>query len=70
MAAAFEAALTPAWQAAHPEAGPVRAVEAVGTPEEVTARCLRVLAAAVPSLADADAPDGRTVVAVGDRVHG
>lgn len=35
---AFVEFATPAWQAAHPEAGPVRAVDAAGSVEEVFAR--------------------------------
>lgn len=47
VAAAFAAALAPAWQAAHPEVGPVRAVDAAGEAAAVTARCLRALEDAV-----------------------
>jgi dTMP kinase len=51
--AAFADALLPGWQGAHPEVGPVRGVDAAGTPAEVTARCLRTVAEA---LADAGFP--------------
>ena len=44
VAHAFTEALSPAWQAAHPEVGPVCAVDAAGPPEVVLARCLAVLA--------------------------
>ncbi len=42
--AAFAEAVTPAWQAAHPEVGPVVAVDATGPEAEVTTRCLQALA--------------------------
>jgi dTMP kinase len=44
VAAAFEAAADPAWQAAHPEVGPVARIDAGGTASEVTARILATLA--------------------------
>jgi thymidylate kinase len=44
VAHAFTEALSPAWQAVHPEVGPVCAVDAAGPPEVVLARCLAVLA--------------------------
>lgn len=69
VAAAFAAALDPAWQAAHPEVGPVRGVDAAGAPEEVTARCLRALAAEVPALAE-DAPGARMGTAAGGAGRG
>lgn len=46
--AAFDEAVQPAWQAAHPETGPVVAVDAAGEAEVVTARCLAALAATWP----------------------
>jgi dTMP kinase len=42
--AAFLAATSPAWQAQHPEIGPVVPVDASGPEREVTARCLAVIA--------------------------
>ncbi len=47
--AAFDDALQPAWQAQHPEIGPVVAVDASGDAESVTARCLAALAAKWPT---------------------
>ena len=41
---AFLAAVDPAWQAEHPEIGPVVTVDGQGTPDDVTSRCLDVLA--------------------------
>jgi dTMP kinase len=46
--AAFLAAADPAWQAAHPEVGPVARVDADGSPDEVTRRILDLLAARWP----------------------
>jgi dTMP kinase len=46
---AFEAALSPAWQAAHPEIGPVMAVSADSAVEAVTVRCLEALVARWPA---------------------
>lgn len=43
VASGFSAALSPDWQRAHPECGPIVAVDASGTREEVTARCIAVL---------------------------
>lgn len=43
VAAGFAAASDPAWQAAHPECGPIVAVDASGTRDAVTARCRQVL---------------------------
>ena len=43
--AAFAAAADPAWQAAHPEVGPVARIDAGGTPDEVTGRIVAVLSA-------------------------
>jgi dTMP kinase len=40
VAAAYQAAVTPAWQARHPECGPIVAVPADGPPEAVTERLL------------------------------
>ncbi len=48
VAAAFERAADPAWQAAHPEVGPVARVDADGPPEAVTARIVDALAARWP----------------------
>lgn len=45
---AFDAALAPAWQAAHPEIGRVIAVAADQAVDVVTARCLEVLVARWP----------------------
>jgi dTMP kinase len=42
---AFHAATYPAWQAKHPEIGPVFTIDASGTPDDVTSRCLAQLAA-------------------------
>ncbi len=39
----FASAAEPAWQAEHPECGPIVAVDATGTREQVTARCLGIL---------------------------
>jgi dTMP kinase len=48
VADAFARAAHPAWQAAHPEVGPIVAVDAVGTPGEVEARVASVLADRLP----------------------
>lgn len=45
---AFEQALSPAWQALHPEIGPVVAVAADSSVDAVTARCLEALVARWP----------------------
>ena len=46
---AFAVAATPAWQLLHPEIGPVHAVDASGSAESVTTRCLEQLVACWPS---------------------
>ncbi|WP_310568967.1 dTMP kinase [Gemmatimonas sp.] len=46
--AAFDDALDPAWQAQHPEIGPVVAIEAGGDADVVTTRCLAALATKWP----------------------
>lgn len=43
VAAAYRAALAPAWQAQHPECGPLVGIDADGTPEAVTARLLAAI---------------------------
>lgn len=48
--AAFRDATDPAWQGAHPDIGPVHAIDATGTEAEVTARCLAVLATVCPAV--------------------
>lgn len=45
---AFDEALQPAWQAQHPEIGPVVAVDAAGDADVVTGRCLAALATKWP----------------------
>lgn len=45
---AFDAALDDAWQAAHPEIGPVVAIMAHDDPDAVTVRCLEALVARWP----------------------
>jgi dTMP kinase len=50
---AFADACDPAWQAAHPEIGPVAAVDATGTEDAVTARCLGELRRRWPARFDA-----------------
>ncbi len=45
---AFEAALAPSWQQAHPEVGRVVAVAADASPDVVTVRCLEMLVARWP----------------------
>jgi dTMP kinase len=45
---ALEMALTPAWQALHPEIGPVAAVAADSSMDAVTVRCLEALVARWP----------------------
>lgn len=47
--AAFDAAADTAWQDAHQEVGPVLPVDASGSPDVVTARCLEQLAASCPT---------------------
>lgn len=46
---AFADAADSAWLAGHPEVGPVYLIEASGSPEMVTARCLAQLAACFPT---------------------
>lgn len=46
---AFEAALSPDWQARHPEIGPVTAIDADSTADAVTGRCLEALVARWPA---------------------
>jgi dTMP kinase len=50
--AAFHSFAVPAWQAAHPEAGRIEVVDASGTPDDVGARVMRVVAS-VPGMAAA-----------------
>lgn len=50
VAQAFRAFADPAWQAAHPECGPIVAVDAAGSEEAVAQRLQAVLAARVPAL--------------------
>ena len=45
---AFEEALQPAWQAQHPEIGPVVAVDAANDADVVTGRCIAALATKWP----------------------
>ena len=52
VAAAFARAADPAWQAAHPEVGPVALVDAEGPPDAVTERIGAALAARWPDLAE------------------
>lgn len=47
---AFRGFATREWQAAHPEAGPIAAVDAIGNPTEVQARIEAALAARCPDL--------------------
>lgn len=46
--AAFSEATSPAWQQRHPEIGPVYIIDATGTPDEVTARCMERLTQCCP----------------------
>lgn len=46
---AFIQAAEPAWQVGHPEIGPVYSIEASGSPDLVTMRCLQQLAACFPT---------------------
>lgn len=55
VAAAFAAAGEPAWQAAHPEVGPVVVVDAAGAPEAVESHIAALLAARWPESFHADA---------------
>ena len=47
--AAFVAAADPRWQACHREIGPVYSIDASGSPDSVTARCLEQLATSCPT---------------------
>jgi len=47
---AFNDCAAPAWQAAHPECGPIAAVSASGTEQEVLERVLTVMTGAMPDL--------------------
>lgn len=47
---AFRGFATRKWQAAHPEAGPIAAVDAIGSPADVEARIEAALAARCPDL--------------------
>jgi dTMP kinase len=51
VAAAFRAAENPAWQALHPEYGPIGAIGADGSAEDVGERVAAVVAASFPELA-------------------
>lgn len=53
VADAFATFATSAWQAAHPEAGVVVPVDAVGTPDEVEARVVAVVGGRLPEVAAA-----------------
>jgi dTMP kinase len=61
VAAAFAAAMTPTWQAEHPETGPIVRVDADGTPDLVEARVASAVAAAVA----ARRPDVATALRAG-----
>ncbi len=50
VASAFVQFADPAWQAVHPECGPIVAVDAVGSEEEVEARVRAILASRLPAL--------------------
>lgn len=50
---AFDDFLSPAWQRAHPECGPIVRVEGSGTPDQVFERVLQVLASRWPELVPA-----------------
>ena len=58
--AAFARFATPEWQAAHPECGPVVAVDGEGNEEAVFARVLAVLAARWPDVFAQAAPAARS----------
>ena len=45
---AFNDCASPAWQAAHPECGPIATVNASGTEQEVLERVLNLLSASIP----------------------
>jgi len=51
--AAFAEFATPVWQQGHPECGPIVAVSANGSMEEVAARVLDVVVAAFPDISQA-----------------
>lgn len=51
VADAFARFASPDWQAKHPEAGPIAAVDAVGSPDEVEQRVMAVIAQRLPDLA-------------------
>ena len=51
VAAAFRTAERPEWQAAHPECGPIAAIDAAGSEDEVADRVSAALGAAFPELA-------------------
>lgn len=55
VADAFRAFADPAWQARHPECGPIVAVDASGSQDEVEARLRAVLAARLPALSPVQA---------------
>lgn len=50
VAAAFDSFAEPAWQAAHPECGPIVSVDAAGSEDDVEARVLSALSSALPEL--------------------
>ena len=47
---AFSRFATSEWQASHPEAGPIAAVDAVGSPDDVERRVLAVITQRLPDL--------------------
>ncbi len=49
VAEGFNVSVSPQWQAEHPECGPIEAVSAAGTPDEVSQRCYDVLVRRWPS---------------------
>ena len=51
VADAFSRFATSEWQVQHPEAGPIAAVDAVGSPDEVEQRVMAVIAKRLPELA-------------------
>ena len=55
VAKAFALFATPAWQASHPECGPIVAVDAAGTEEEVEARVLKAIETKVLAMSAAGA---------------
>ena len=56
VATAFERFAAPAWQAGHPECGPIVPVDASGSEDEVEARVSLALSIGVPDLSRAEAP--------------